>query len=142
MTILPDLTALIVSVIVVALVLVLKSQFFEPLARVLEHRELERGAAREERRSAAETSRTARERTEEAVAGARRAGYAEMDRLRQEAGEEAGQRLEAARRSAQGMVAAGRVQLRDESARAEAELESEAQQLGAELTARVLPRAS
>ena len=142
MTIFPDLTALLVSAIVVCLVLVLKSQFFEPLAQAMERREQQRAVARSERGDAERSADEASGRTEAALTDARTAGYAEMDRVRREASARADAVLQQSRTAAQEAVADGRRLLREQSERAAAELESQADDFAAELSARLLRRAS
>ncbi len=142
MTIIPDITALIVSVIVVCLTLVLKRQFFEPLARAMEAREQEAGGARQAREAAEADAMTAETRVADAVAAVRDEGYREMDRIRREAGERAEATLAAAREQAAATLEAGKDSLREQSARAASELEQVAESLASDLTARVLRRAS
>ena len=131
-----------VSAIVVCLVLVLKSQFFEPLAQAMERREEQRAAARSEHAEAERRADEASERTEAALAQARKAGYAEMDRVRREASARAEDVLQRSRAAADETVAAGRRRLREQSERAAAEMEARAGEFGAELSARLLRKAS
>lgn len=142
MTIIPDLTALIVSVIVVCLTLVLKRQFFEPLARAMEAREKQVEGAREVRERAEADVATAEAQVADAVAAVREEGYREMDRIRREAGESAEATLSTAREQAAATLEAGKDSLREQSARAASELEQVAQSLASDLTTRVLRRAS
>lgn len=142
MTIIPDLTALIVSVIVVCLTLVLKRQFFEPLARAMEAREKQVAGAREDRERAEAEVAAADGLVADAVAAVRAEGYREMDRIRREASERAEATLTAAREQAADTLAAGKESLREQSARAASELEQVAESLASDLTARVLRRAS
>ena len=142
MTIIPDLTALIVSVIVVCLTLVLKRQFFEPLARAMETREQEAGGARQAREAAEADAVAAETRVANAVAAVRNEGYREMDRIRREAGERAEATLAATREQAAATLETGKDALREQSARAASELEQVAESLASDLTARVLRRAS
>lgn len=141
-TIIPDLTALIVSAIVVCLTLVLKRQFFEPLARAMEAREKQVEGAREVREQAQADVAAAEARVADAVAAVRAEGYREMDRIRREAGERAEATLTAARDQAVATLAAGKDSLREQSARAASELDQAAESLASDLTARVLRRAS
>ena len=142
MTIIPDITALIVSVIVVCLTLVLKRQFFEPLARAMEAREQQAGGARQAREAAEADAMAAETRVANAVAAVRDEGYREMDRIRREAGERAEATLTTAREQAAATLEAGKDSLREQSARAASELEQAAESLASDLTARVLRRAS
>ncbi len=142
MTIIPDITALIVSVIVVCLTLVLKRQFFEPLARAMEAREEQAGGARQAREAAEADAMAAETRVANAVAAVRDEGYREMDRIRREAGERAEATLTTAREQAAATLEAGKDSLREQSARAASELEKAAESLASDLTARVLRRAS
>jgi F0F1-type ATP synthase membrane subunit b/b' len=141
-TIIPDITALIVSVIVVCLTLVLKRQFFEPLARAMEAREQQVGGARQTREAAEADAMAAETRVANAVAAVRDEGYREMDRIRREAGERAEATLTTARAQAAATLEAGKDSLREQSARAASELEQVAESLASDLTARVLRRAS
>jgi len=141
-TIIPDLTALIVSAIVVCLTLVLKRQFFEPLARAMEARETQAGGAREARETAEAEVQAAEARVADAVAAVREEGYREMDRIRREAGERADATLLAAREAAAATLQAGKDSLREQTTRAASELETAAESLANDLTARVLRRAS
>lgn len=142
MTIFPDLTALIVSAIVVFLALALKNWFFEPLARVVEEREgryqKSASARRKEegRLAAAETSLS------KALSEARLAGYAEMDRIRKGAGENADRLLAEARDRARQRIAEGTAALAEQTAAAERELDRAAGGLAEALTTRLLRRAS
>ena len=142
MTIFPDLTALIVSAIVVFLALALKNWFFEPLARVVEEREgrYQKSASarrKEEGRLAdAETSLS------KALSEARLAGYAEMDRVRKGAGENADRLLAGARDRARQRIAEGTAALAEQTAAAERELDRAAGGLAEALTTRLLRRAS
>ncbi len=142
MTIIPDLTALIVSAIVVCLTLILKTQFFEPLARAMEAREKEFGEARQGRNQGAAEIAAAEARVTDAVAAVREDGYREMDRIRREAGERAEATLLVARDQAAATLAAGKDSLREQTLRAEAELERTAHGLASDLAARILRRAS
>ncbi len=142
MTIIPDITALIVSVIVVCLTLVLKRQFFEPLARAMEAREQQAGGARQAREAAEADAMAAETRVANAVAAVRDEGYREMDRIRREAGERAEATLTTAREQAAATLEAGKDSLREQSARAASELEQAVESLASDLTARVLRRAS
>ena len=142
MTIIPDLTALMVSVIVVCLTLVLKRQFFEPLARAMEARETQVAGAREVREQAQAEVAAAEAQVADAVAAVRAEGYREMDRIRREASERAEATLAAARGQAAATLESGKDSLREQSARAASELEQVAESLARDLTARVLRRAS
>lgn len=142
MTIIPDITALIVSVIVVCLTLVLKRQFFEPLARAMEARDKQAGGAREAREAAEADVQAAETRVAEAIAAVREEGYREMDRIRGEAGERANATLLAAREEAAATLQAGKDSLREQATRAASELDTAAESLANDLTARVLRRAS
>ncbi len=142
MTIIPDFTALIVSGIVVCLVLVLKSWFFEPLAQAMEQREATSSSARKARDDADAAVSEVEARLAEALAETRQEGYREMDRIRREATERAEAKLGEARGAAEAALAAGKQSLREESVRAAAELERSAEDLAGELALRVLRRAS
>ena len=142
MTIIPDLTALIVSAIVVCLTLILKRQFFEPLARAMEAREKEIGEARHGRDQGEADIAAAEARVAAAIEAVREDGYREMDRIRREAGERAEATLLSARDQAAATLAAGKDSLREQSTRAESELERTADGLASDLAARILRRAS
>ena len=142
MTIIPDLTALIVSAIVVCLTLILKRQFFEPLARAMEAREKEIGEARQGRDQGEADIAAAEARVAAAIEAVREDGYREMDRIRREAGERAEATLLSARDQAAATLAAGKDSLREQTTRAESELEQTADDLASDLAARILRRAS
>ena len=142
MTIIPDLTALIVSAIVVCLTLILKRQFFEPLARAMEAREKEIGEARQGRDQGEADIVAAEARVAAAIEAVREDGYREMDRIRREAGERAEATLLSARDQAAATLAAGKDSLREQTTRAESELERTADGLASDLAARILRRAS
>lgn len=142
MTIIPDFTALIVSVIVVCLMLVLKRQFFEPMARAMEAREERIGGARKMREQAEADAAGAEAQVAEAIAAVREDGYREMDRIRREASERAEATMQTARDQAAKTLAAGKDSLREATTRAAAELEQAADGLATELAARILRRAS
>lgn len=142
MTIIPDLTALIVSAIVVCLTLVLKTQFFEPLARAMEAREAETTGARHVREQAEADVAAADAGVERAIAAVREEGYREMDRIRREAGERAEARLQEAREQAARTLEEGKDSLREQAVRAASDLDRTAESLAGDLAARVLRRAS
>lgn len=142
MTIIPDLTALIVSVIVVCLTLVLKTQFFEPLARAIEAREHDAGNARRGREQAEADVAAAEEQVASAIAAVREEGYREMDRIRREASARAEEALQTARDQAAQRLDAGKESIREQTTRAAAELDRAAEGLAHDLAARVLRRAS
>ena len=142
MTIIPDLTALIVSAIVVCLTLVLRTQFFEPLARAMEARQAETTGARQVREQAEADIAAADAGVARAVARVREEGYREMDRIRREAGERAEAKLRDAREQAARTLAEGKASLREQAARASNDLERAAESLASDLAARVLRRAS
>lgn len=142
MTIIPDVTALIVSAIVVCLTLILKRQFFEPLARAMEARDERIGSARQAREQAEVEVTTAEAQVAAAIAAVREDGYREMDRIRRLAGERAEATLLTAREEAAATLDAGREALREQTARAASELEAAAESLASDLTARILRRAS
>ncbi len=141
MELFPDFTALIIFGIVLCLVPLLKRLLLEPLATAVESR-AERSAAAETEFEAAQAEDAEATRIgNEAVAAARRSGYEEMDRMRRRAAEQAGERLEAARRKAAGTLARGQAQLDLQVREAEAVLEETAGGLGGALAARLLGRA-
>lgn len=142
MTIFPDFTALLISGIVVLLALVLKSWFFEPLARAVEERENRYGRSRTELQEKQGRLAAARTRLETALAETRRAGYDEMDRVRREAGASAEKLLEEARGRARKILDEGKASLERDTAGAEAALSTTADELAGDLTARLLRRAS
>ena len=142
MTIIPDLTALIVSAIVVCLTLVLKTQFFEPLARAMEAREDQVGGAQQGREQAEAAVAAAEAQVAEAVAEVREVGYREMDRIRREASLRAETTLQTAREQAQETLEAGKDSLREATNRAASDLDRAAESLASDLAARVLRRAS
>ena len=141
-TIFPDFTALIISGIVVLLAIALKAWLFEPLARTAEAREGRAKDARRELASAESALRVAEATRAEALAEARAAAYAEMDRVRTEASGTANERLVEARNRAGAALERGRNALRTQSAAAEGELDRAATALATELASRLLRRAS
>lgn len=142
MTIFPDLTALIVSAIVVFLALALKNWFFEPLARVVEEREGRYQKSASARRKEEGRLATAETSLSKALSEARLAGYAEMDRIRKGAGENADRLLAEARDRARQRIAEGTAALAEQTAAAERELDRAAGGLADALTTRLLRRAS
>lgn len=142
MTIFPDFTALLISGIVVLLALALKNWFFEPLARTMEERENRYGRSRTELQEKQGRLAAAKTRLETALAETRQTGYAEMDRIRREAAASADERLSEARDRARRILEEGLAAIEQETASAEAQLETAAGELADDLTARLLRRAS
>ena len=144
MTIIPDITALIVSVIVVCLTLVLKRQFFEPLARAMEAREAAGPAAPVRPGEAAEADATAAGNPgcERGCGPSATRAIGRWTEFGARPANAPRATLTTARAQAAATLEAGKDSLREQSARAASELEQVAESLASDLTARVLRRAS
>jgi F-type H+-transporting ATPase subunit b len=135
-----DATAFVIMALVFALVLVLRSLFFEPLARAIETRASRISRAASAWDDAQKTIRDASGRVGAAVQGARNEGYQDLDRARTEAQTRARAGLEQTRGSAQQEIAEARERLRAESDRAVRDLEKQADALASSLASRILGR--
>lgn len=135
-----DATALAIMALVFALVLVLKSLFFEPLALAMETRQerIERAArAWDEAQS---TIRAASAEVTAAVTAARNEGYGLLDRGRTEALAKARAELDSSREAAQNQLNEAKKELAEASNRAVRELEKQAEALARSLASRILGR--
>lgn len=135
-----DATALVIMALVFALVLVLKSLFFEPLARTMETRKERIDRAAQAWDEAQKTIRAAAAEVTGAVTAARNDGYGLLDRARSEAMANARAELDSSREQAQNQVNDAKKQLADASDRAVSELEGQADALARSLAGRILGR--
>jgi F0F1-type ATP synthase membrane subunit b/b' len=135
-----DATAFVIMALVFALVLVLKSLFFEPLARTMETRQERIDRAARAWNEAQKTIRAASAEVTAAVTEARNEGYGLLDRARAEALEKARAELDASREDAQTQLGDARKQLAEASDRAVRELEAQAESLARSLASRILGR--
>ncbi len=126
--------------LVFALVLVLKSHFFEPLARTIEIRKERIDRAARAWDDAQQTIRDAAAEVTAAVTSARNEGYGLLDRARTEALAKARTELESSRDEAQTQLNEAKKQLAEASDRAVAELEGQADALARSLASRILGR--
>jgi F0F1-type ATP synthase membrane subunit b/b' len=135
-----DATALVIMALVFALVLVLKSLFFEPLARTMETRNERIDRAARSWEDAQKTIRAAAAEVTAAVTASRNEGYGLLDRARTEALATARAKLESSRDEAQNQLNEAKKQLAEASDRAVAELEGQAGALARSLASRILGR--
>jgi F0F1-type ATP synthase membrane subunit b/b' len=135
-----DATAFVIMALVFALVLVLKSLFFEPLARTMETRteRMERAARAWD--DAQKTIRAASSEVTAAVTAARNEGYGLLDRARADAMAKARAELDSSRDEAQNQLNQAKKELSEASDRAVRELESQADALARSLASRILGR--
>ncbi len=126
--------------LVFALVLVLKTLFFEPLARAMETRKERVDRAAQAWDEAQKTIRSATADVASAVAAARSEGYGLLDRARTEAVTKARAELESIRTATQAQLSDAKKQLVDASDRAVRELEGQADALARSLASRILGR--
>jgi F0F1-type ATP synthase membrane subunit b/b' len=126
--------------LVFALVLVLKTLFFEPLARAMETRteRIERAARAWD--DAQKTIRAASAEVAAAVTAARNEGYGLLDRARTDALAKARAVLDSSRDEAQKRVTDAKKELAEASDRAVRELEGQAETLARALASRILGR--
>jgi len=135
-----DATALVIMALVFALVLVLKSLFFEPLARTMEIRKERIDRAAQAWDDAQRTIRAAAAEVTGAVTAARNEGYGLLDRARTEALAKARAELESSREKAQNQLNEAKRELAASSDRAVRELEGQADALARSLASRILGR--
>lgn len=135
-----DATAFVIMALVFALVLVLKSLLFEPLARTMETRQerIERAARAWD--DAQKTIRAAAAEVTGAVTAARNEGYGLLDRARAEALASARGKLDSSREEAQNELNAAKNDLAEASERAVRELEGQADALARSIASRILGR--
>jgi F0F1-type ATP synthase membrane subunit b/b' len=135
-----DATALVIMALVFALVLVLKSLFFEPLARTMETRNERIDRAARAWDEAQSTIRAASAEVAAAVSSARNEGYGLLDRARTEALAKARETLDSSREEVQIQLNEAKKDLADASNRAVRELEAQAEALARSLASRILGR--
>lgn len=135
-----DATALVIMALVFALVLVLKSLFFEPLARTMETRQERIDRAARAWDDAQKTIRAAAAEVTAAVTATRSEGYGLLDRSRAEALARARTDLGTSREDAQKQLGEAKKELAEATGRAVAELEVQAESLARSLATRILGR--
>lgn len=126
--------------LVFALVLALKSLFFEPLARAMETRQERIDRAARAWEEAQSTIRAASAEVTAAVTVARNEGYGLLDRARTDAQAKARAELESTREAAQVQLNEARNELAEATNRAVGELEAQAEKLAQSLASRILGR--
>jgi F0F1-type ATP synthase membrane subunit b/b' len=135
-----DATALVIMALVFALVLLLKSLFFEPLARTMEARQDRIDRAARAWDDAQSTIRAASAEVAAAVSAARNEGYVLLDRARAEALAKARTELDTSREEVQKRLNGAKKELAEASSRAVRELEGQAETLARSLASRILGR--
>jgi len=135
-----DATAFVIMALVFALVLVLKSLFFEPLARTMETRKERIERAAHAWNEAQKTIRAAAAEVTGAVTAARNEGYGLLDRARTEAQSNARVKLDSSREEAQNVRNDAKRELTEASDRAVRELEGQADALARSIASRILGR--
>jgi F0F1-type ATP synthase membrane subunit b/b' len=135
-----DATALVIMVLVFALVLVLKSLLFEPLARTIATRKERIDGAARAWDEAQKTILAASAEVTAAVTTARNDGYGLLDSARTEALAKARAELDSNRDEAQNRLNQARKELAEASDRAVRELEGQADALARSLASRILGR--
>lgn len=135
-----DATAFLIMALVFALVLVLKSLFFEPLAQAMEKRQNGIDLADNAWDNAQKTIAEAGSRVSTAVTAARNEGYGLLDQARAAAQSKARAELERHRDEAHRQISDAQKRLQDETERAVRELETQADTLAASLASRILGR--
>jgi F0F1-type ATP synthase membrane subunit b/b' len=135
-----DATAFIIMALVFALVLALKSLFFEPLARTMEARADRIDRAARAWDEAQSTIRAASAEVAAAVTAARSEGYGLLDRARSEALAKARETLDSSREEAQKQLNDAKKDLAQVTNRAVGELEAQAETLARSLASRILGR--
>ena len=135
-----DVTAIVISLLVFALVFVLKNAFFEPLAKAMETRQdrIDRAATAWD--DAQKTIDEARGEVATAVQATRNEGYRLLDEARTEAQQKARAELDQGRDAAQKQIAEARQRLSDETDVAVSKLERDAETLAGEIAGRILGR--
>jgi len=126
--------------IVFAFYLFLRSQFFKPLARVMQER-LERTAGTQRAAEAGQAAAHEKVREhEEALKKARAEIYAEADAVRRKLLDERNERLQEARTKAGEEVRTAKERIEAELAAARKQIESAVNQLGADIAGMILER--
>ena len=126
--------------LVFALVLALKTLFFEPLARTMETRKERIDRAAHAWEEAQKSIRTATAEVAAAVTAARNEGYVLLDGARTEAQAKARAELESTREATQAQLREAKRELAEAADRAVRELEGQADALARSLASRVLGR--
>jgi F0F1-type ATP synthase membrane subunit b/b' len=126
--------------LVFALVLLLKSLFFEPLATTMEARQERIDRAARAWDDAQSTIRAASAEVAAAVTAARNEGYVLLDRARAEALAKARTELDSSREEVQKRLNEAKKELAEASSRAVRELEGQAETLARSLASRILGR--
>jgi F0F1-type ATP synthase membrane subunit b/b' len=135
-----DATAFVIMALVFALVLAMKSLFFEPLAHTMEMRQerIERAAGAWD--DAQSGIRAATAQVTAAVTAARNEGYGLLERARADALAKARADLDSGREEAQRQLLEAKRSLAEASHRAVRELDSQAEALARLLASRILGR--
>ena len=135
-----DVTALVISALVIGLVFVLKNTFFEPLAQAMERRQdrIDRAATAWD--DAQKTIDEARAEVAAAVEATRNEGYRLLDDVRTEAQQKTRSELDEGRGAAQKQIAEARKRLSDETDKAVQKLERDAKALASQIASRLLGR--
>jgi F0F1-type ATP synthase membrane subunit b/b' len=126
--------------LVFALVLVMKTLFFEPLARTMEARQERIDKAARAWDEAQGGIRSATAEVTAAVTATRNEGYVELDRARTEALVKARATLDSSREKTQSELNEAKRELAEASDRAVRELEGQADSLARSLASRILGR--
>ena len=135
-----DVTALVISALVFALVVVLKNAFFEPLAQAMEKREGQIDKAATAWDDAQKTIDDARDEVAAAVQETRNEGYRLLDEARTGAQQKARTELDAGREDAQKQIADAKKSLAAETDKAVKKLESDAAAIASSIATRILGR--
>ena len=135
-----DVTALVISALVFALVVVLKNAFFEPLAQAMEKRQGRIDKAATAWDDAQKTIDEARDEVAAAVQETRNEGYRLLDEARTGAQQKARAELDAGREAAQKQIAEAKTSLGDETDKAVKKLESDAAAIASSIATRILGR--
>ena len=135
-----DVTALIISALVFALVFVLKNFFFEPLAQAMETRQASIDRAVSAWDDAQKTIDKARADVAAAVQMARNEGYLWLDEARSGAQATVKTSLDEQRAETQKQIVEARQRLSDETDEAVLSLERDAQVLASQIASKILGR--
>ena len=135
-----DSWALFITALVFTLSFVLKTLFFEPLARAMEKRSQSLDEASDLWDEATRATESAENTIAVAIQDARNTGYSVLDKARGEAQQGAKAELDKARLEAQAVIREGRLALSRQAAQAVKDLEQTSSHLASELTHRILGR--
>ena len=135
-----DVTALVISALVFALVFVLKNAFFEPLAQAMEKRQGQIDKAASAWDDAQKTIDEARQEVAAAVQETRNEGYRLLDEARSGAQQKARTELDAGRDDAQKQISEAKKSLTAETDKAVKKLESDAEAIASSIATRILGR--